>query len=66
MQDLEKGIARINVKDDGPTFGSTVRVQKDDGPTFAQDDGPTFGGNRWQGTTVVDDARGREPPIPLP
>ena len=45
MEDLQERIAGMDVKeDDGPTFGSTVRVQKDDGTTFAQDDGPTFGG----------------------
>ena len=50
MEDLQERIAGMDVKeDDGPTFGSTVRVQKDDGTTFAQDDGPTFGG----GFTIV-------------
>jgi hypothetical protein len=64
MEDLQKGIAGMDVKDDGPTFGSTVRVQQQ--TTNTQDDGPTFGaalhnaGDRAQGTTVVDDARARE------
>ena len=45
MDDLEKRIAGMDVKDDnGPTFGGNVRVQKDDGTTFTQD-GPTFGGS---------------------
>jgi len=45
MDDLVKGIAGMDVKDDnGPTFGGNVRVQKDDGTTFTQD-GPTFGGS---------------------
>ena len=45
MDDLEKGIDGMDVKDDnGPTFGGNVRVQKDDGTTFTQD-GPTFGGS---------------------
>jgi hypothetical protein len=40
MEDLQKRIAGMDVKDDdGPTFGSTVRVQM---TTFAKD-GPTFG-----------------------
>ena len=38
MEDLQERIAGMDVKeDDGPTFGSTVRLQKDDGTTFAQD-----------------------------
>jgi hypothetical protein len=45
MDDLEKRVAGMDVKDDnGPTFGGNVRVQKDDGTTFTQD-GPTFGGS---------------------
>ena len=45
MDDLEKGIAGMDFKDDnGPTCGGNGRVQKDDGTTFTQD-GPTFGGS---------------------
>ena len=45
MDDLEKGIAGMDVKDDnGPTFGGNVRAVRVQMTTFTQD-GPTFGGS---------------------